>query len=97
MDTSRYPGPTVFQAHSTIYKTTFDQPRVMVANNLPHKSVDATIFIIMGAPKGHDNCFEIPSGIRACLLPQARQAAACWPPGAQLIAATDFSFFSRIS
>ena len=57
MDTSRYPGPTVFQAHSTIYKTTFDQPRVMVANNLPHKSVDATIFIIMGAPKGHDNCF----------------------------------------
>ena len=59
MDTSRYPGPTVFQAHSTIYKTTFDQPRVMVANNLPHKSVDATIFIIMGAPKGHDNCFAI--------------------------------------
>ncbi len=58
MDTSRYPGPTVFQAHSTIYKTTFDQPRVMVANNLPHKSVDATIFIIMGAPKGHDNYLE---------------------------------------
>ena len=52
MDTSRYPGPTVFQARSTIYKTTFDQPRVMVANNLPHKSVDATIFIIMGAPEG---------------------------------------------